>query len=160
MDNKEKIPTRDLEFDEDLSFELSKSIRWTISIPSLFMVLCILAIYAYLILWNPEYIEPDKYGLPVLFISLILILIIVNLPWNKLGFRIKKIGMIELENVVKGQAQNNSKELADLQKQIDQLKLKIFPDIENPFDPQTGRNRPDNRLMRNLHSSLFRLVFL
>lgn len=122
MSNKEKIPYQDTELGEDLSFELPESIRWTISIPAIIITLCILGIYTYLIFFDPNYIDPEKFGLPAIFISLISTIIIVNLPWNKLGFRIKKIGMIELENVVKGQAQNNSKELADLQKQIDELK--------------------------------------
>jgi hypothetical protein len=125
MSNKEKTPFQDTELDEDLSFELPESTRKLITIPAILVSLFIIGIYAYLIFSDPEDIDPEKFGFPAILIALILTIIIINLPWNKLGFRIKKIGMIELENVVKGQAQNNSKELADLQKQIDELKSKL-----------------------------------
>ncbi len=139
MSDIQENPSQDIELDKDLSFELPKSIKRIISIPALIIVLSIIGLYIYLIFYAPKHIDPEKYGLPVILISLILTLIFVNLPWNKLGFRVKKIGMIELENVVKGQAQNNSKELADLQKQIDDLKLKISENeiefsIENKAD--------------------------
>ncbi|SRX74752.1 hypothetical protein [Aequorivita antarctica] len=125
MNDKEKIPFQDTELDEDLSFELPESTRLIITIPAILVSLLIIGIYVYLIFCDPEYIDPEKFGFPAILIALVLTIIIINLPWNKLGFRIKKIGMIELENVVKGQAQNNSKELADLQKQIDGLRSKL-----------------------------------
>ncbi|MEH0157317.1 hypothetical protein V6R21_24600 [Limibacter armeniacum] len=78
-----------------------------------------------IIVCNPGHIDPEKFGLPTTLIALIVILIVINLPWDKMGFRVKKIGMIELENVVKTQARGNSKELADLQRQIDELKAKL-----------------------------------
>jgi hypothetical protein len=115
----------DEEFDNGHDFELPKSTRLLIGIPILLLILSLLMIYIYLILCDPGYIDPAKYGLPSILISSIAILFATNIPWNKLGFRIKKIGMIELEQVVKGQAKNNSKELADLQKQIDDLKTKL-----------------------------------
>ena len=125
MSSNEKTPFQDLELDEDLSFELPEFTRLIITIPAILVSLIIIVIYGYLIFCNPKYIDPDKFGFPAILIALISTIIVINLPWNKLGFRIKKIGIIELENVVKGQAQNNSKELADLQKQIDELKSKL-----------------------------------
>ncbi|MGM0582242.1 MAG: hypothetical protein ACQETL_16305 [Bacteroidota bacterium] len=127
------------EFDKDLSFELPEAIRWVISIPTILLILFILGVYAYLIFCNPKYIDPNKFGLPSTLIVLIIILIAINIPWDKMGFRIKKIGMIELENVVKTQARGNSKELADLQQQIDELKSKL-PQEGNELDTSRNNN--------------------
>lgn len=125
MSDQNTNDTPEEELDKDLSFELPEAIRWMISIPAALLILFILGVYGYLIFCNPKYIDPDKFGLPSTLLILIIILIAINLPWSKMGFRIKKIGMIELENVVKTQARGNSKELADLQQQIDELKSKL-----------------------------------
>ncbi|MFI1743204.1 hypothetical protein [Thalassobellus sediminis] len=146
MNKKKNISFQDTELDEDLSFELPESIRLIITIPAILVSLLIIGIYVYLIFCDPKYIDPEKFGFPAILITLILTIIIINLPWNKLGFRIKKIGMIELENVVKGQAQNNSKELADLQKQIDELKLKLS---ENQIE-LADENNSDEIVMKFL----------
>jgi hypothetical protein len=146
MSDKEKIPFQDTELDENLSFELPLSTRLLITIPAILLSLLIIGVYAYLIFCDPEYIDPEKFGFPAILIALILTIITINLPWNKLGFRIKKIGIIELENVVKGQAQNNSEELADLQKQIDELKSKLSTNqVELSED-----NIPDEIVMKFL----------
>ncbi|VVV02580.1 hypothetical protein [Mesonia oceanica] len=123
-ENVKNLPEEEL--DENLSFTLPLVIRWLISIPAIILIFSIIGIYTYLIFCSPDYIDPEKFGLPSILTILIIILIVVNIPWDKMGFRIKKIGMIELENVVKTQARDNSKELADLQKQIDELKSKLI----------------------------------
>lgn len=125
MANQDNIDNPEEEFDKDLSFELPNAIKRTISIPTIILIALILGIYAYIIVCNPGHIDPEKFGLPTTLIALIVILIVINLPWDKMGFRVKKIGMIELENVVKTQARGNSKEFADLQRQIDELKAKL-----------------------------------
>ena len=132
------------EFTNGDDFELSRTTRLLISIPISLLILSVLLIYIYLILCDPDYIDPDKYGLPSVLIFSTTILFATNIPWHKLGLRIKKIGMIELEQVVKGQAKNNSNELADLQKQIDELKKLQIKEtvidagtdfsIDNPLD--------------------------
>lgn len=131
MSNQDNIENPEEEFDKDLSFELPNAIRWTISIPTILLIVLILGIYVYLIFCDPDHIDPDKFGLPTTLVVLIVILIVINLPWGKMGFRIKKVGMIELENVVKTQARGNSKELADLQQQIDELKAKLLENTEH-----------------------------
>lgn len=133
MANQDHIDNPEEEFDKDLSFELPNAIRLTISILAILLIILILGVYAYLIFCEPDRIDPEKFGLPTSLVFLIVILIVINLPWDRMGLRIKKIGMIELENVVKTQARGNSKELADLQRQIDELKAKL-PKKANELD--------------------------
>ncbi len=134
MLNQNPLEPQEEEYDKDLNFELPKSIRLLISVPTVLLILLILGVYFYLIFCNPCYIDPEKFGFSLILTTLIAILIVINIPWGKLGFRIKKIGMIELENIVKVQAKDNSKELADLQKQIDDLKIKINDPVEKIGD--------------------------
>ena len=87
------------------------------SIISIFIIL----LYVYLIFYNPNYLDPQKFGLSPLLIFFLTLLIFVNFPFERMGLRIKKIGMIELEAKVVGQAKDVSKEIADLQVKIDEL---------------------------------------
>ncbi len=122
MTDKNPIEPGEEEFDKDASFELPKELRKKISWPTGILVFLILTLYFYLILCQPSLINPSEYGLPEILLAAVILLTFINIPWNKLGFRIKKIGVIELEQVIKGQAQSNSSEFADLQRQIDELK--------------------------------------
>lgn len=85
------------------------------------LILVILAGYTDLIFWNPNYLDPSKFGFPSLLGILIIILIAINVPWKKFGFRVKKIGSVELEQVMGGQAEGNAQQLGDLQAKIDEL---------------------------------------
>lgn len=135
------------EIDQDVNFELPLSYRLWISIPTLILIIAVIGIYVYLIFCNPKHLDPEKFGLPLILITLLSILILINIPWSRLGFRVKKIGIIELENVVKEQAQNKSEELADLQKQIDELKEERI-NIQHGIN--TNRNEEDELILNFL----------
>lgn len=117
--------SEDDEFGKDSDFEIPQKTKNWFNIIFGILLFLIICLYVYLIVCNPQYIEPAKFGLPELLIGCMIILSIINIPWSELGFRVKKIGIIELEQVVKGQAKSNSDELADLQKQIDILNQRI-----------------------------------
>ncbi len=131
--NEKELETND-------EFEIPQKTKILLSILPGLLVISIVGIYCYLLFCDPEYIEPSKFGLPEILLLSIALLTIINIPWTKLGVRIKRIGILELEKVVKTQANGNSQEFADLQEQIDILKKKISPsspsvaDIENTLD--------------------------
>lgn len=103
-------------------FEFPKNYKIWITIFTGILSILIFSIYFYLIFCDPKYLDPEKFGLSSLLIFTLTLLLIVNLPWSKFGMRIKKIGMIELEEKVNGQAKNVSKDIADLQIIIDEIK--------------------------------------
>lgn len=70
-----------------------------------------------------KYTNSKKSGFVLKLIRFMIILIAINMPWNKLGLRIKNIVIIEFEHVDK--TQENSEKLTDLQQQIDEMKMKI-----------------------------------
>ncbi len=102
-------------------FEIPKNYRIVITILASLFSIFIISLYLYLIFCNPNYLDPGKFGLSTLLIFSLTLLLIVNLPWKKLGLRITKIGMIELAQTIKGQAKNVSKDIAELQVKIDEV---------------------------------------
>jgi hypothetical protein len=114
--------TPEEEIDKGVEFKMPFVTRLWISIPIGLLIVAILILYCYLI-FCPNGTDVSKFGIPEVLLLSITILTLVNVPWHNLGFRIKKIGIIELGEVVKGQAMSISEELADLQKQIDDLKI-------------------------------------
>jgi hypothetical protein len=112
------------------NFNIPSTIKLIITIASSVTILFIIGVYIYLIFRNPKYLDPQKFGLPTLLIFAFSVLLVVNLPWEKLGLRIKKIGMIELEEKIEVQAKDVSQEIAELQIKIDELEEKVLP-IDN-----------------------------
>jgi hypothetical protein len=117
MKNQESTPKSKREFEVPKRYRI-----WITVLASIFTML-IISIYSYLICVNPKYLDPEKYGLSTLLIFMISLLLLVNLPWKKLGLRPKGayFEFIELDEKVQGQAKNVSKEIADLQTKIDEV---------------------------------------
>lgn len=67
-------------------------------------------------------LEPNKLGVSNLIIFSILGIIVFLIPWEDYGLRIKKFGPFEFEEILSTQANERERGLADLQKQIQQLK--------------------------------------
>lgn len=142
--NQEKDDQTETEFGKSMATTIPQSIRILVSIFIGILTISIIALYTYLIICNPNYIDPSKFGIPELFLGSITILVLINIPWNKLGIRIKKIGNIELEQVVIAQSEDSSQGLADLQKQINELQRKSEP------GKQTEENKLDNAIIEFL----------
>lgn len=121
-------PEHDEELGEGMNFEIPRGTRVWFTWFAGFIIVAILGLYGYLLQFNPIHVDPSKFGFPIILLTAIVIITFVNIPWHALGFRVKRIGMVELEQVVKRQAVNKSNELADLQKQIDELKSLISKD--------------------------------
>lgn len=68
-----------------------------------------------------QYASPKELQLVNLIIFSLSILILVLVPWNKMGIRIRKIGTVEFDRVVSGQARENAEEFAELRARIEEL---------------------------------------
>jgi hypothetical protein len=139
-------------FDKDIEFQLPKATKILFNIILIVLILLILTAYFYFILGTPQNIDPSKFGLSEIFIFLTIILAVINIPWGKMGIRIKKIGMLELEQVIKEQSSDNSIEFADLQKQIDELKEIKIENTQNNINTVNKKNinELDNLILKFL----------
>ena len=81
--------------------------------------------YTYRYLGTPsELASPNELGLSSIFLFSISALVIVWIPWAKLGIRISRIGGIEFENIVKEQASEHAEEVSYLEDRIEVLEAK------------------------------------
>lgn len=67
------------------------------------------------------YASPKDLGLTSVFLFSITILIVVWIPWSRLGVRITKIGGIEFEKIVTQQASEHAEEISYLEDRIEVL---------------------------------------
>ncbi len=65
--------------------------------------------------------SPISLGLPTLLVVTISSLLIVFLPWERLGVRIRKIGPIEFGDIIKTQITERDKSLSELDDRIEKL---------------------------------------
>jgi hypothetical protein len=69
--------------------------------------------------------SPSELGLSAITIFTLSGTVILLLPWNKFGLRIKKIGIFEFEQVVAAQAAENNEVLGYLEERIEYLEDEI-----------------------------------
>ena len=102
-------------------FEIPISIKVAISIISIILII----VYGLLVLkyvYDPKtFASPSDLDLTSIFLFSITALIIVWIPWQRLGIRITKIGGIEFGKVVAEQASEHAEELSYLQNRIEAL---------------------------------------
>jgi hypothetical protein len=95
-------------------------LRVVVSIVCLAIILCCLVlIWRYIA--NPQSASPKELGVPTLLIFSLAILIMILVPWGKIGLRIKKIGAIEFEQVVLTQKKEQAESIDSLLDRIENL---------------------------------------
>jgi len=102
-------------------FEIPTSVKIGISFFSFLLIgICVYLVSKHLC--APEtFASPKDLGLTPIFLFSLTALIIVWVPWQRLGIRITKIGGIEFEKVVAEQASEHAEELSYLQDRIESL---------------------------------------
>ncbi|MCS0433164.1 hypothetical protein [Vibrio diabolicus] len=106
-------------------FDIPKWIQILVSIISIsLIVVCAICFWKYL--EAPQgFPSPKDLGLSGIFMFSISALLIVWVPWSKLGMRISKIGGVEFRDIVQGQASEHAEELSYLEDRIEYLEAKI-----------------------------------
>jgi len=93
--------------------------------------------------------KPSELNLGTVLIYCLTALVIVLIPWKKLGLRLKKLGFVEFERVIKTQKKEQIVDIVSLQKQIDQLKgippIGTGPVGERAVEPMAGTPRDVKR---------------
>jgi len=100
-------------------FEIPTSVKVGISFISLLLIgICIYLVSKYLC--APKiFASPKDLGLTSILLFSLTALIVVWVPWQRLGIRITKIGGIEFEKVVAEQASEHAEEISYLQDRIE-----------------------------------------
>jgi hypothetical protein len=89
------------------------------------IALCLIAFPATFIVlyarFPKEYVSPATLGLVPLMLAGTAILLFSLAPWRALGLQIRKVGFLEFERVVNGQAAETAGEFAELRAHIEEL---------------------------------------
>jgi hypothetical protein len=106
------------------AFDIPVWFRWAASIVAFaLIVLPTIVIVRYSI--TPErFVSPTDLGLTPLILAGAAILLAALAPWKALGLRIRKIGPLELEQVVTTQATEHAEEFTELRARIEELETK------------------------------------
>lgn len=106
---------------ESREFQLPKRVVALVTLIALpLIVFCVYAAYSYFEN-KDQYASPSSMGLSGIFLFSLTALICVWVPWSRLGVRITKIGGVEFERILNGQASEHAEEIAYLQERIEAL---------------------------------------
>lgn len=70
---------------------------------------------------DPQSASPKELGIPTLLLFAIGALLVILIPWSKLGIRIKKIGSFEFEQIVLSQKKEQAELLDSLSQRVEKL---------------------------------------
>jgi hypothetical protein len=106
-------------------FRLPILLKVTVTLISISMItLCVWFTWIYI--EQPKaFAPPSDFGVPTILAISITGLIVVWVPWAKLGLRITKIGGVEFEQVLNTQASEHAEELSYLAEQIESLEDRV-----------------------------------
>lgn len=125
--------------------------RWTRILLSLFLIAVIVSC-GFVIgfhIANPHSASPKELGIPTFLLFAIGALLIINIPWSRLGIRIKKIGSLEFEQVVLSQKKEQAELLDSLSQRVEKLEAGGQP---TPSLPATRQQKElDDLLLKFLY---------
>lgn len=93
-------------------------LRWSLTVVLfLAIVICLLLYGAYV--KDPAHAaSPAELGLSGLLIFCVTALAIIHIPWHELGYRIKKVGVVEFEQALNAQVAERAEEIGYLEERI------------------------------------------
>jgi hypothetical protein len=65
--------------------------------------------------------KPSELNLGTVLVVSLIAIVLILLPWDQLGLRLKKVGFVEFEQVIKTQKKEQIESIVSLQNQINQL---------------------------------------
>ncbi|WP_415883804.1 hypothetical protein ACMXYN_04645 [Neptuniibacter sp. PT8_73] len=104
---------------------ISKSIKAFLTVFSILVMSgCVYLVYRYT--EAPEtFASPKELGVSSVFLFFTTLLILIWIPWEKLGLKITKIGGIEFKEIVAEQASENAEEFGYFENRIEFLEQKV-----------------------------------
>jgi hypothetical protein len=101
---------------------------WFRALSSLVALCLIFLPTAFIVLYArfpSQYESPNSLGLVPLILAGTAILLFSLAPWKAFGMRIRKVGFLEFERVMSGQASEMAIELTELRARVDELETKV-----------------------------------
>ncbi|MBA6357499.1 MULTISPECIES: hypothetical protein [unclassified Colwellia] len=106
-------------------FSISTPMKLFLSFISLSVIIGCISFVLFYISDPKSYPSPKELGLSGVFLFFVTSLILIWIPWDKLGLRITKIGGIEFKEIVAEQASENAEEFSYLEERIEYLETKL-----------------------------------
>lgn len=119
-----EVPEEELE-PSSKSFDIPHWLKWTASIVSVVLIAFCAAYTTKYVASPREYASPNELGLSSIFLFSVSALLLVWIPWSRLGIRISKIGGIEFKQIVQEQASEHAEELSYLVDRIESLEAQV-----------------------------------
>lgn len=100
-------------------------LRWFLGLwATVFLCISLYLIWKYVV--DPKiFASPQDLQLGSVILFSLTVLVFVIVPWGRLGIRIRKIGAVEFDRIISGQAQEHAAELAELRARIEELEGKV-----------------------------------
>lgn len=111
--------------DDGAPFEVPTWFRWVSAVLALGLIVPSTIFIVRYSLAPTQYVSPTTLGVVQLILAGTLILLFALAPWRALGLRIRKVGFVEFERVLSGQANENALEFTELRTRIEELEAKI-----------------------------------
>lgn len=111
--------------DDGSPFEVPTWFRWASAALALALIAPATIFIIRYSLAPGRYVSPASLGVVQLILAGTVILLFALAPWRALGLRIRKVGFVEFDRVLSGQANENALEFTELRTRIEELEAKI-----------------------------------
>jgi len=110
---------------DDTSFEVPAWFRWVASAIAIVLIVPpIVFIFRYS--FSPgRFVSPSELGVIQLILAGTAILLFALAPWKALGLRLRKVGILEFDRVISGQAAEHAEVLAEFRTRLDELETMV-----------------------------------
>jgi hypothetical protein len=125
------MTTDDSKADEPLvtgddAFEVPTWFRWSAAFVALLMIVPPVLFLVRYSLAPSRFVSPKELGVVQLILAGTAILLFALAPWKALGLRLRKVGFLEFDRVISGQAVEHAQELTELRTRLDELETRTL----------------------------------
>lgn len=110
---------------DDGSFEIPTWFRWVAAALSLALIVPSIVFVVRYSLAPAQFVSPTELGITQLILAGTVILLFALAPWKALGLRLRKVGFLEFDRVISGQAAEHAQELTELRTRLDEMETKV-----------------------------------
>jgi hypothetical protein len=110
---------------DNASFEVPTWFRWVASAVALVLIIPSILFIVRYSLTPDQFVSPTELGVIQLILAGTVILLFALAPWKALGLRLRRVGFLEFDRVISGQAAEHAQELTELRTRLDEMETKV-----------------------------------